>query len=719
MGLDDILALVEQTRNIQLLEGVIAEEAAILGGIHGLAVDGNIEDLGSLAGQIQGLGNVLGVHLEGATDIHGTLQLQGAGAYVEDVAVLLLQLAVEPVVAGIQGQGVVGGRGDLPSTGQVDGGNRRLLNGCRCGSAVVDDDQAAPLGEHVSAVEGEQIACSGIHDLATAGELGCLLLVGGVDEVAHGEALCGELAEDVGDVGIVDDGIGLDLVCGDDQAAVGLILFKQLVGVGQEGDVRRNHDLVVAHLADDQLGALHAAVTLHEDLVAQVVEDMLGVQLMHDLDQLLVVVVQVLVGLIVVADPCGGLGVHDQGVDLDLTLGKKHTDAAHGVVEHLVVGPPGLLAVHGRGIVALTDAAERIALQVLAHEVDTAHHHPFVVTLQLVVTHVVTAESEGLGQHLLLAGLCGGGAKLCHGEAGEDGTAEPVHAGNGEIFIVRHTSAVGGQLGVEGLLQHHVTRETEIMSYAPVVDLLHEVPREQLGHQLPEAHTGNLIVPASYEQLDEVIVDGLAISLLVLCGEDEAPRNTVTGDLGLVGEEAVEIRAVFGVVRLVDLIDKVGDHFPIQGVHIEGVDVVVEAVVLKATDDVVALGILQVGGEGADTEVLLLILETLAVDHAAAKSRRPAVFVIGPGVHTALFGILHAGGDVLEPLLAHVLGLQASAGVHEEATDAHVVHEPHLAQGLGDVQLLVPRPEGYGTVLFVDVFEVHMYFLLSVLETTK
>ena len=382
--------------------------------------------------------------------------------------------------------------------------------------------------------------------------------------------------------------------------------------------------------------------------------------------------------------------MHDQGVDLDLTLGQKHTDAAHGIVEDLVVGPPGLLAVHSRRIVALTDTAERVALQMLAHEVDTPHHHPLVVALQLIVTHVVAAESEGLGQHLLLAGLSGGGAELGHGEAMEDGTAEPVHTGDGEVLVVRHASAVGGQLGVEGLLQHHVTREAQVVSHAPVVDLLHEILGEQLGDQLPEAHTGGLVVAASHEQLDQMIVDGLAVSLLILGGEDEAPRNTVTGDLGLVGEEAVEAGAVLGVVGLVDLIDEVSDHLAVEGVHVEGVDVVVEAVVLEAADDVVARGILQIGGEGADTEVLLLVLQTLAVDHAAAEARGPAVLVIGPCVHAALFGILHAGGDVLEPLLAHVLGLQTAAGVHEEAADADVVHEPHLAQGLGDVQLLVP-----------------------------
>ena len=473
--------------------------------------------------------------------------------------------------------------------------------------------------------------------------------------------------------------------------------------------MRRNDDLVVAHLADDQLVALHAAVTLHEDLVTQVVEDVLGIQGRHDVEQLLIVVVQVLVGLIVVADPCGGLGVHDQGVDLDLTLSQEHTDAAHGVVEHLVISPPRLLAVHSRRIVALTDTAERVALQVLAHEVDATHHHPLVVALQLVVTHVVAAEGEGLGQNLLLAGLSGGGAELSHGEAVEDGTAEPVHTGDGEVLVVRHAGAVGGELGVEGLLQHHMAGEAQVVGHAPVVDLLHEILGEQLGDQLPEAHTGGLVVAAGDEQLDEVIVDGLAVGLLILSGEDEAPRNTVTGDLGLVGKEAVEVGAVLGVVGLVDLAYEISDNLAVQGVHVEGVDVVVEAVVLEAADHVVTLGILQIGGELTDAEVLLLVLDALAVDNAAAKAGGPAVLVVGPGVHAALLGLVHASGHVLEPLLAHVLGLQTAAGVHEEAADAHVIHEAHLAQGLGDVQLLVPGPEGYGTVLFVDVFEVHMY----------
>ena len=243
----------------------------------------------------------------------------------------------------------------------------------------------------------------------------------------------------------------------------------------EERDVRGQEDLLVTHLADHQLVPFHAAVALHKDLVTQVVADVLSLQPEKNIHQLAVIVIQIFVLFIVVADPRRGLSVHDQGVAHDLTLSEEHADAGHGVVEHLVVGPPGLLAVHRGRVVTLADAAQGVALQMLAQKVDTPHHHPLVVALELVVSDVVTTECEGLRQNLLLAGLCGGGGQLCHSQAGPDRTAEPVHSGDVQILIVGHAGAVGGQLDIHGFLQHQMTGKLQVMRAAPVVDLLHEV----------------------------------------------------------------------------------------------------------------------------------------------------------------------------------------------------------------------------------------------------
>ena len=80
----------------------------------------------------------------------------------------------------------------------------------------------------------------------------------------------------------------------------------------------------------------------------------------------------------------------------------------------------------------------------------------------------------------------------------------------------------------------------------------------------------------------------------------------------------------------------------------------------------------------------------LAPGDTATKARRPAVFVIRPCVHTTPLGFIHASTYVFKPLLAHIFGLQTATSVHEETADAHIVHEPHLSQGLGYIEFFVP-----------------------------
>ena len=209
-----------------------------------------------------------------------------------------------------------------------------------------------------------------------------------------------------------------------------------------------------------------------------------------------------------------------------------------------------------------------------------------------------------------------------------------------------------------------------------------------------------------------MVIDGLAVGALILGRKDQAPGNACAGDLRFVGKEAVEAGAILLVVGLVDLADEVIRDLAIQRVHVEGVDIVVEAVVLKATDNVLPTGILKVGGKRAHTQVLLLVLRPLTVNNAAAEAGGPAVLVISPCVHAALFGLVHAGADIFKPLLAHILGLQTAAGVHKEAANADVIHQLHLPQGLGYVQFFIPRPKRYRTVFFSYLFEIHYVCLL-------
>ena len=228
------------------------------------------------------------------------------------------------------------------------------------------------------------------------------------------------------------------------------------------------------------------------------------------------------------------------------------------------------------------------------------------------------------------------------------------------------------------------------MRGAPVVYLLHEVAGEQLGDQLPEPHPGGLIVSLRKEQLDQAVVDRLSVCFLILGRQGQAPRDAVAGNLRLVREEAVKVGSVLFIVRFVYFMQKIRDDLPVQGIHVEGVDIIVEAVVLKTADDAGTARILQIRGKGLDAQVLLLELLPLAVDFPAAEAGGPAILVVCPCVHTLLFCFIDAGADVLKPLLAHILGLQTAPGVHEEAADAGVRHQIHLPDRFGDAELFIP-----------------------------
>ena len=245
----------------------------------------------------------------------------------------------------------------------------------------------------------------------------------------------------------------------------------------------------------------------------------------------------------------------------DLTFCKEHTNSGHSIVEYLVVCPPRLLNVHCGRIVSLSDTAVRVTLKVLAHKVDTSYHHPFVVSLKLVVTYVVAAKSECFRKDLLLTCLSCSGCNLMMSKAGEYGSTKPVHTGDCKILVVRHTSAVCDELGVEIFFKNQVTCELKVALTAPVVNLLHEVFREELCYKLPELHSGLNEVFFLNEELGKNIVNFLTVSLLIHFGKSQAPGEAVSGNLRLVSEEAVKCGAELLVVGNVNFVNKVCDYF--------------------------------------------------------------------------------------------------------------------------------------------------------------
>ena len=173
------------------------------------------------------------------------------------------------------------------------------------------------------------------------------------------------------------------------------------------------------------------------------------------------------------------------------------------------------------------------------------------------------------------------------------------------------------------------------------------------------------------------------------------------------------------IVGLVNLIDKVCNDLTVKRIYVEGIDLIVEAVIFKAVNDLGTSGIFQVGRELLDAQILLLVLDALTVDDAAAKARGPAVFVVRPCVHAALSCLVDGCGNVLEPFLAHVLGLESAACVHEKAADAHIIHQSDLSARFLGAKTLVPRPERNGTVLFVHKSEIHFNLLYCRSQPTQ
>lgn len=81
-------------------------------------------------------------------------------------------------------------------------------------------------------------------------------------------------------------------------------------------------------------------------------------------------------------------------------------------------------------------------------------------------------------------------------------------------------------------------------------------------------------------------------------------------------------------------------------------------------------------------------------DLAAGGAAGPAVLVVEPGVHAQLLRLVGAGLDAGEPVATEIFGVEAHARMHEEAAEAHLLHDADLAAQLGGREFGVPGPEG-------------------------
>ncbi len=268
-----------------------------------------------------------------------------------------------------------------------------------------------------------------------------------------------------------------------------------------------------------------------------------------------------------------------------------------------------------------------------------------------------------------------------------------------------HHGGVGGHLGGQALLEDHVPGEQRPVGLAPVVEGLHVALDEQLLNEPPKAVAGAPVALLGEEQVGQAGFQVLTVGRAVALRQDQRPGDAVARDLRLVGEQPghcpAQILCIARGIGRIGLLDKEAGDLRVQDVDIIGVHLVEKAQGFARGSGGLCDGALQVrGGRGGRlvAEVLLLVALAATVHPAVAETGGPAVLVIGPGAHAPGPRLLDAGGNVGEPLLAEVGGLQAAAGVHEIAAQTGGVHLGDLAAGLLHLQPLVPRPEGDGAV---------------------
>ena len=191
---------------------------------------------------------------------------------------------------------------------------------------------------------------------------------------------------------------------------------------------------------------LHLSMLFHQRLIAQIKLQMLLLQLADRIQDALFQSLHPLIAATVIADPGGGLRMHEQDVRPAFPFCQDHPDSGHRIHKCTVILPPGLLIIDRRRIISFADPPQRISLQMLAERCNASDHLPLCDPFEFRKAHIVTAQRKGLRQYLFLPGLSACACQLMHGETGEYISAQPVHSRYVQIFIMRHHRTVAGKL---------------------------------------------------------------------------------------------------------------------------------------------------------------------------------------------------------------------------------------------------------------------------------
>ena len=266
--------------------------------------------------------------------------------------------------------------------------------------------------------------------------------------------------------------------------------------------------------------------------------------------------------------------------------------------------------------------------------------------------------------------------------------------------------------------------ELAIVLVTPFVNLSGEILREQFAHHAPIAIAQPVRFFALDKQRAQILQQILAITSPV-SGEHHGRIGGVPAEiLRLVRKEAghvfAEVLAEALIVLFMGFPDELVHDVGVQNVHHGGIGAVVQAiaglaVVLENPQDVSRRQAIAGQGLGIEGrlffagEIMGKVRRVFQQLHSG-KAAGPAVFIVAPGVHVLLFGLVDAGFHRFHPVLAHVFGKQAAPGMHEKSADTGLFHVPNLPAELFGLQLIVPAPKGNGLIILQFLFGNHKAF---------
>ena len=283
------------------------------------------------------------------------------------------------------------------------------------------------------------------------------------------------------------------------------------------------------------------------------------------------------------------------------------------------------------------------------------------------------------------------------------------------IFVEGHNTGAADHLPGDGVFFNTVTGKLTVVFLAPAVDPAHEVFTEQCVHQPPVAEPEALTAVAGYEQGTQHIQGVVTVGFGELCQDHGGVGGVPAEILGLVGEEAFDGLAEFVgkafVVALVGFFNEGIHDLGVENIRDGRIGAVVDAVVfgfaLGRSGNTPQLTVMEgINGQSGGIKIGLdlvahVVGPVLGIlqQGTAGKAAGPSVFVIAPGIHAQLAGLVHRGIHGFKPFFPHIGRFQAAPGVHEEATHTGLVHILDLMAQMVGLQAVVPAPERHALVI--------------------